>query len=83
MQSKELAKEYVLLSIPADALEKAGIEAGTLLQITAEEGKIQIEKVTDFSDIVCCGDCENCPVNETDCDGDCENCPCYKNCEED
>lgn len=33
-------------------------------------------------DFACDGDCENCPVHETECDGDCENCPCYKNCGE-
>ena len=37
--------------------------------------------VTDKKDIVCSGDCENCPINETDCDGDCEKCPCYNKCE--
>lgn len=41
-----------------------------------------IERLTDTGEIVCDGDCENCPVNETECDGNCEECPCYKNCEE-
>ncbi len=82
MQGKKVEQEFVLLSIPAEALAQSGIEAGTLLQITAEEGKIQIEVAKDLSDFECDGDCENCPINETDCDGDCENCPCNKNCEE-
>lgn len=82
MQSKAIKTEYVLLAIPVEAVEESGISEGTLLQITAEEGKIHIEKVTDTSDFVCDGDCENCPVNETECDGDCDSCPCNDNCGE-
>ena len=33
-------------------------------------------------DIVCDGDCENCPIADMDCDGDCEDCPCSDNCDE-
>lgn len=82
MQNEELKTAFVLLTIPAAAMEEAGIEDGALLQITAEKGKIQIEAVTDAGDFVCDGDCEHCPVNETDCDGDCAHCPCNKECEE-
>ncbi len=41
-----------------------------------------IENLDDMSDVVCDGDCENCPISEIDCDGDCQNCPCYKGCDE-
>ena len=82
MQGKKIEQEYVLLSVPAEALEESGIKEGSLLQITTEKGKIHIETVNDLSDFVCDGDCENCPINETDCDGDCDNCPCNNICEE-
>lgn len=82
MQNEALKADFVLLTIPAAAIREAGIEDGAMLQITAEKGKIKIETVTDKSDFVCDGDCDNCPVNETDCDGDCEKCPCNQECEE-
>ena len=66
MQNEELKTAFVLLTIPTAAMEEAGIKDGALVQITAEKGKIHIEAVTDTSDFVCNGDCENCPVNETD-----------------
>lgn len=63
MQDKKL--NYVLLSVPLEALEDAGIRPGSLLEITAEEKKVCIRAVEDLSDFVCDGDCENCPVNES------------------
>ena len=52
------------------------------MQIYADGNKLVIEKLIDTGEIVCDGDCDNCPVNEIECDGNCEECPCYKNCEE-
>lgn len=80
MQDKKL--NYVLLSVPLEALEDAGIRPGSLLEITAEEKKVCIRAVEDLSDFVCDGDCENCPVNELDCDGNCGGCPCKDKCED-
>ena len=81
MQNKKV-DELVLISVPKEALEDAGIVDGSVLQIYADGDKLVIEKLIDTGEIVCDGDCDNCPVNETECDGNCEECPCYKNCEE-
>ena len=45
---------------------------------------IRVRKVTgeDLEEFVCSGDCDSCPVAETDCDGECFSCPCYANCED-
>mgnify|MGYP004515947591 CR=1 FL=1 len=81
MQNKKV-DEFVLISVPKEVLEDAGIVDGSVLQIYADENRLVIERLTDTGEIVCDGDCDNCPVNETECDGNCEECPCYKNCEE-
>ncbi len=81
MQNKKVDK-FVLISVPKEALEDAGIVDGSVLQIYADGNKLVIEKLIDTGEIVCDGDCDNCPVNETDCDENCIECPCYKNCEE-
>lgn len=80
MQDKKIG-EYMFLSVPMEVIEKSGIQDGQILQFTAESGKITIENAEDTANFACDGDCENCPVNETDCDGDCESCPCYGKCE--
>ena len=74
--------EFVLISVPKEVLEDAGIVDGSVLQIYADGNRLVIERLTDTGEVVCDGDCDNCPVNETECDGNCEECPCYKNCEE-
>ena len=81
MQNKKV-DEFVLISVPKDVLEDADIVDGSVLQIYADGNRLVIERLTDTGEVVCDGDCDNCPVNETECDGNCEECPCYKNCEE-
>lgn len=81
MQNKKV-DEFVLISVPKEVLEDAGIVDGSVLQIYADGNRLVIERLTDTGEIVCDGDCDNCPVNETECDGNCEECPYYKNCEE-
>ena len=81
MQNKKV-DEFVLISVPKEVLEDAGIVDGSVLQIYANGNRLVIEKLIDTGEIVCDGDCDNCPVNETECDGHCSACPCYKNCEE-
>ena len=75
MQNKKV-DEFVLISVPKEALEDAGIVDGSVLQIYADRNRLVIERLTDTGEIVCDGDCDNCPVNETECDGNCEECPC-------
>ena len=81
MQNKKV-DEFVLISVPKEVLEDAGIVDGSVLQIYADGNRLVIERLTDTGEVVCDGDCDNCPVNETECDGNCIECPCYKNCEE-
>ena len=81
MQNKKV-DEFVLISVPKEMLEDAGIVDDSVLQIYADGNKLVIEKLIDTGEIVCDGDCDNCPVNETDCDGNCDDCPCYKSCGE-
>ena len=81
MQNKKV-DEFVLISVPKEVLEDAGIVDGSVLQIYADGNRLVIERLTGTGEVVCDGDCDNCPVNETECDGNCEECPCYKNCEE-
>lgn len=81
MQNKKV-DEFVLISVPKEVLEDAGIVDGSVLQIYVDGNKLVIEKLIDTGEIVCDGDCDNCPVNETECDGKCEECPCHINCEE-
>ncbi len=82
MQNPKMKTEIVLLAVPAELLLEAGIFEGDPMQMYAEDGKLVIENLDDMSDVVCDGDCENCPISEIDCDGDCQNCPCYKGCDE-
>lgn len=70
----------VLFAIPGDVMEEADIGDGDLVQFTATEGKIVIDRVDDVSDYDCDGDCDSCPVDQTDCDNDCDNCPCQGRC---
>ena len=81
MQNKKV-NEFTLISVPKEALEDAGIVDGSVLQIYADGNRLVIERLTDTGEIVCDGDCDNCPVNETECDENCIEFPCYKNCEE-
>ncbi len=81
MQDKKI-EEFVLITVPKELSEEIGITENSVLQIYADGNKLVIERLTDTGEIVCGGDCENCPINETDCDGNCGDCPCYKNCEE-
>lgn len=73
MQDQKLTGNFVLMTVPVEAVEESGILNGGLIQITAEEGRLVFEAVTvDDEDIVCDGECEDCPVYETEGD-DCPN----------
>ena len=72
---------FVMVPIPLEVLEESGIDIGDLVQFTSGDGIVVMEAVTDLSDFVCDGDCENCPVDQIECNNDCEHCPC-SGCEE-
>ena len=63
-------------------LEEAGIREESVVQMSAGNGKIIINTVSDTEVFICDSDCEHCPMSEMDCDGDCEACPCYESCDE-
>ena len=73
MQDPKLTGNFVLMTVPVEAVEESGILNGGLIQITAEEGRLVFEAVSvEDEDIVCDGECEDCPVYETEGD-DCPN----------
>ena len=73
MQDQKLTGNFVLMTVPVEAVEESGILNGGLIQITAEDGRLVFEAVSvEDEDIVCDGECEDCPVYETEGD-DCPN----------
>lgn len=82
MQDKKMKQSFVLLSVPAKMLAETGIFEGGGMKMSVEENRLIIEKADAPEDFVCDGDCEHCPLNETDCDGNCEDCPCSEECED-
>ena len=73
MQNQKLTGNFVLMTVPVEAIEESGILNGGLMQITAEKGRLVIETVsTEDEEIVCDGECEDCPVYEIEGD-DCPN----------
>ena len=80
MQDKRV-NDFILLPVPLEDCLAAGIGENSLLQTYAEGNAIIIRAVSQ-ADIVCSGDCDHCPISETDCDGNCEDCPCFHACEE-
>ena len=73
MQDQKLTGNFVLMTVPVEAVEESGILNGGLIQITAEEGRLVFEAVSvEDEDIVCDGECDDCPVYETEGD-DCPN----------
>lgn len=82
MQDKEIKQKFVLLSIPAEMLVETGIFEGGAIQMSMDGKKLVIESAEEPENLICKGDCENCPLNQTDCDGDCANCPCAEECED-
>lgn len=61
MQNQTL-KDFVLMSIPSDVLEEAGIQPNALIQYHADEGKIIMEMVDEVVPFACSGECDECPV---------------------
>lgn len=73
MQNKKLTGKFALMTVPVEVIEESGILNGGLIQITAEEGRLVLETVrVEGEEIVCDGECEECPVYETEGD-DCPN----------
>ena len=61
MQDQKLTGNFVLMTVPVEAVEESGVLNGGLIQITAEEGRLVFEAVSvEDEDIVCDGECEDC-----------------------
>ena len=56
-------EEFVLLSIPAELIEEAGLSEGDILQMYVDDGSLIIESVYEFDEDICCDDCRYCPAN--------------------
>lgn len=67
MQNKKIT-QAVLLQISAEDIKESGIDLCGVIQITAEQGKITIENADTSNALVCDGNCDDCPILETDCD---------------
>ena len=80
MQDKKLKHEYVLFAVPANLLLEAGIFEGDSIAMRTEGNKLIIENYDE--EILCDGDCDNCPMSSMDCDGECGDCPCSESCDE-
>ena len=61
-------RAFLLLSVPLDLLEEAGISEDSILQMSAQRGRICISGMDDTGEVVC--------------DGRCEICPCFDYCDE-
>lgn len=75
MQSEKLKNGYILLAVPIELVKEASIITGSPLELYVEGNKLIIESVDDIGDMVCDGDCKNCPIEVVHCDEDCSNCP--------
>ena len=71
------------IPVPSEDYDTLGIGPDTVLQTSMNEnGDLVIHVVTgeELEEFVCDGNCDSCPVAETDCDSECLSCPCYANC---
>ena len=72
MQDKKMKTEIVLLAVPAEIALGGRDLRGDPMQMYVDGRKLVIENLDDTGDIVCEGDCEDCPIDKTDCDGECD-----------
>ena len=77
--------QFKFLPIPAEDYDSLDIGPDTILETRiTDDGALVVRRVTDedLEEFVCDGDCDSCPVADTDCDGDCFGCPCYACCDD-
>lgn len=55
---------YILLPVPVELMEEAGIKPYSLIQFYVTEGKLMAEVVKDTENFACDRDCLNCPCEE-------------------
>lgn len=77
--------QFKFLPIPSEEYDALGISPNTILETRiTDDGALIVRRVSgkDLEEFVCDGDCDFCPVADTDCDGDCLSCPCYACCDD-
>ena len=55
---------FVMIPVPLAVLKESGIDVGDFVQFASGDGVVVMEAVTDLDDLVCDGDCENCPCSD-------------------
>lgn len=82
--------EYVCLGIHKDLILEIGakpnevgnVSTDTVYEVYVEGDKLVVKVLQDPGDVVCDGNCDGCPIQNTDCDEDCANCPCKDYCDD-
>jgi len=77
--------QFKLMPIPIEDYHALGITGNTVIETRiTDDGMLIICPVLDddLDQFTCDGDCEECPLADSDCDGDCLGCPCYICCDE-
>lgn len=72
----------LLLEIGARPDERGNVSEDTVYEVYVEGDKIVVKVLTDPGNVVCDGNCDDCPIQDTDCDEDCAHCPCKDHCED-
>lgn len=72
----------MVLAIGARPNEVGNVSADTAYEVYVEEDKIIIRILKAPGNMICDGNCGDCPIERTDCDEDCPNCPCRDHCED-
>ena len=77
--------EFNFIPIPAEDFDRLGVNENSVIQTYINDaGDLTVHVVSDdeLESFSCNGDCEECPVAQTECGGECFSCPCYANCED-
>ena len=74
--AKFASGEYVCLGIHKDLILEIGakpnevgnVSADTVYEVYVEGDKLVVKVLQDPGDVVCDGNCDGCPIQDTDCD---------------
>ena len=58
----------ILMAVPAHVLAEAEISENDVIQFSAADGKVVIEKLDSADNFVCDHNCEHCPLSEYPCE---------------
>ena len=70
MQKAPKMKKHILLPIPAELAEAIGLDPFSTIQFMISRGRLIIEPIEAEYNMVCFGDCRNCP-RRYECEGPC------------